>query len=194
MNRRNAIKNLGLFTGGMILLPSCDFSDEKVSIVLNKLQISFEQEKLVDTIVSTFIPEGDIPGAKTLKVSNFVWVMVDDCLDPIKQNLFINGLNLFDLKVKNNHNKSFDKLSTDERELVLNEILALKADSDNKAGSGSEEISDIKNFIDTSKYYTIWGYKQSEYMMTEIMPYKLVPGSYGLCETIDKTKKININA
>ncbi len=192
MNRRNAIKNLALFTGGMILLPSCDFSDEKVSIVLNKLQISKEQEKLVDTIISTFIPEGDIPGAKTLKVSNFVWVMVDDCLETKKQNSFVNGLNLFESKVNNHHHKTFDKLSTDERELVLKEMLALKADSDNKAGS--EEIRDIKNFINTTKYYTIWGYKQSEYMMTEIMPYKLIPGSYGLCETIDKTKKINVNA
>ncbi len=192
MNRRNAIKNLGLFTGGMIFLPSCNFSDEKVSIVLNKLQITIEQEKLVETMISTLIPEGDIPGAKSLKVSNFVWVMVDDCLETKKQNSFINGINLFDSKVKNNHNKTFDKLSTDERELVLNEMLALNANSDNK--TGAEEIRDIKNFIDTSKYYTIWGYKQSEYMMTEIMPYKLVPGSYGLCETIDKTKKINVNA
>ena len=192
MNRRSAIKNLGLFTGGMILLPSCDFSDEKVSIVLNKLQITIEQENLVEAIVSTFIPEGDLPGAKSLKLSNSVRVMIDDCLETKKQNSFINGLNLFDSKVKNNHHKTFDKLSTDKRESVLKEMLALTADSDNKAGT--EEIRDLKNFIDTSKYYTIWAYKQSEYMMTEIMPYKLVPGSYGLCETIDKTKKINVNA
>ncbi len=192
MNRRNAIKNLGLFTGGMIFLPSCDFSDEKVSIVLNKLQITIKQEKLVDSIVSAFIPEGDIPGAKSLKVSNFVWVMVDDCLESEKQNSFINGLNLFDAKVKETQNRAFDKLTSDKRELILKEMFALKTDTENEISS--KETSDLKIFLNTSKYYTILGYKQSEFMMTKIMPYKLVPGSYGLCETIDELKKINVNA
>ena len=192
MNRRNVIKNLGLFTGGMIFLPSCDFSDEKVSIVLNKFQITLEQEKLVDAIISTLIPEGDIPGGKSLKVTNFVWIMVDDCMETEKQNSFINGLNLFDAKVKANQNKPFDALASDNREWILKEMFKLKADPEDK--ENSNEISDINNFLNTSKYYTIWGYKQSEYMMTEMMPYKLVPGSYGLCETIDKTKKINVNA
>lgn len=192
MNRRNAIKNLSLFTGGMILLPSCDFSDEKVSIVLKKLQITLEQEKLVDAIISTLIPEGNIPGAKSLKVTNFVWIMVDDCMETEKQNSFINGLNLFDAKVKANQNKPFDELASDNRELILNEMFKLQNDFADKENLNN--TSDIKIFLNTSKYYTIWGYKQSEYMMTEIMPYKLVPGSYGLCETIDKSKKININA
>lgn len=192
MNRRNVIKNLGLFTGGMIFLPSCDFSDQKVSIVLNKLQITIEQEKLVDALISTLIPEGDIPGGKSLKVTNFVWVMVDDCLETEKQNSFINGLNLFDAKVKDHQNKPYDELTSEKRELILKEMLKLKDDADDQVSSN--EVSDIKNFLNTSKYYTILGYKQSEYMMTEIMPYKLVPGSYGLCETIDKTKKINVNA
>ncbi len=30
--------------------------------------------------------------------------------------------------------------------------------------------------------------------MTDIMPYSLVPGTYGACESIDNSKRINVNA
>ena len=40
MRRRVALKNLGLITGSILFLPSCNFSEEKAAIALNKLQIT----------------------------------------------------------------------------------------------------------------------------------------------------------
>ncbi len=68
MDRRKALVNLGILTGGMVLLPSCEFSKEKISFALNNLQVTESQESLLKDIVSFLIPEGDLPGAGSLNV------------------------------------------------------------------------------------------------------------------------------
>ena len=49
------------------------------------LQVTQTQESLLKDIVSALIPEGDLAGAGSLNVHDFVWVMVDDCMDKEKQ-------------------------------------------------------------------------------------------------------------
>ena len=191
MNRRKALKNIGLITGGIFLLPSCDFSNEKVSIILNKLQITVEEETILKEIVASIIPEGEIPGARSLKVHNFVWVMIDDILPEKKQRSLMNGLKLFDNKVKEVNENSFIDLSENDRLAVLNDILDGNIKEDKP--ENKKDLKDIRNFVKAAKYYTTWGYMQSEYIMTEIMPYQLIPGSYGSCETIETNKRVNIN-
>jgi hypothetical protein len=191
MNRRLAIKNLGMLTGGLLFLPACDFSEEKASIVLNRFQITPIQENLLKDLVATFIPEGEIPGAKSLGVNNFVWIMVDDSMKEENQKSYINGLKIFDFKVKELSGKSFAELELAERLDVLRNLLQSGTEEDENIKK--TDAGDIVNFINTSKYYTVWGYMQSEYIMTEIMPYQLVPGSYGSCEIIDINKRINVN-
>ena len=48
MKRRNAIKSLGLITTGLVLIPSCNFLDERTPIVLHKLKITEEEEILLE--------------------------------------------------------------------------------------------------------------------------------------------------
>ena len=63
-----------------------------------------------------------------------------------------------------------------------------------KAGETLEPVDqDLVNFVQTTKNFTSLGYMRSEYMMTEVMPYTLGPGTDGPCETIDNSKRININ-
>lgn len=187
MDRRNALRNLGILTGGMVLLPSCDFSQEKVSLVLNKLSIKASEESLMKELVSCIIPEGDMPGAASLKVDGFVWVMVDDCLNDKDQSRFLKGLHSFEATVKKSNGKSFLSMEQDERETTLTEIL-------NKTSKTTESAEDeIKFFVSMTKNLTAYGYMKSEYIMKEVMPYTLIPGSYGPCETVDYSKRINVN-
>lgn len=188
MDRRKALKNLGILSGGLVLLSSCDLSEEKVSLTLNKLSITESQETLMKELVSTIIPEGDILGAKSLNIQDFIWVMVDDCMEASYQQSYLNGLKTFNSAVKTSTGKSFSRLDQKGRIDALTSLVNGKED-----GAGPEEM-DLINFVETTKYFGIWGYMTSEYVMTDIMPYKLVPGTYGPCETIDNTKRINLNA
>ena len=184
MDRRNALRNLGILTGGMVLLPSCDFSQEKVSLALNKLRIKASEEALMKELVSCIIPEGNIPGAASLNVHDFIWVMVDDCLNDKDQSRFLKGLQSFESSVKKSTGKSFLSMSQVDRETTLNDIL--------NATETSIE-NEIKYFVSITKRLTAYGYMESEYIMKEVMPYTLIPGSYGPCETVDNTKRINVN-
>jgi hypothetical protein len=188
MNRRNALRNIGILTGGIVLLPSCNFSEEKVSLVLNKLKITDSQEELMRELVDTILPEGEIPGGKTLKVHDFVWIMADDCLEPAIQESYLQGLSNFETNFKKLEGKTFLS-STQENRVKILELI------ESSRENASEKINgDLINFVEITKKFTILGYMQSEYMMTEIMPYTLIPGTYGTCETIDTNKRININA
>jgi len=187
MDRRKALRNLGILTGGIVLLPSCEFSKEKISFALNNLQVTEAQGSLLKEIVSTLIPEGDLPGAGSLQVHDFVWVMVDDCMEKERQDSYIRGLNEFDSYIKKTTEKPFASCSNEERLLVLSRI------AEDPAEESAKVNDDVKLFFNTTKELTIFGYMRSEYIMTEVMPYTLIPGSYGPCETVDNTKRINVN-
>ncbi len=188
MDRRKALRNLGILTGGIVLLPSCNFSKEKVSLVLNKLKITTSQENLMKELLATILPDGEIPGAEKLMVHDFVWIMVDDCLEAAQQDSYLKGLTNFDTDIKKLEGETFLSLVEEDRVNVLGLIEVSKEKS-------LENISkDLINFVEITKYFAILGYMQSEYIMTEIMPYSLVPGAYGACESIDNSKRLNVNA
>ena len=203
MDRRTLLKNLGLIASGAIILPSCDFSEDKVPIALNNLNVTVEQEELLGLLVDTILPKSEeIPGAKDLEVQNFVWVMVDDCMEKEPQTVFINGLNQFARYTEKFKESSFEKLPIEEKVPYLSELLQKKATQPPVKEMKQEEektelppeayMTDIQFFIKTAKRYTIQGFLQSKYVMTELMPYALVPGSHSYCETIDPTKRVNI--
>jgi len=188
MNRRKALKNLGILSGGIVLLSSCDFSKEKISLVLNKLNITSSQENLMKELVATIIPDGEISGAEKLMVHDFVWIMVDDCLEAVEQESYLKGLTNFDTDIKKLSGKTFISLIEEDR---VNTLVRIEA-SKEKASENINE--DLFKFVEITKYLAILGYMQSEYIMTDIMPYSLVPSTYGACESIDNSKRINVNA
>ncbi len=179
MKRRNVLKNLGLITGGILLFPSCNYSNEKASIALDRLNVDSNQKNILKEIVTALIPEGEIPGGVSLNAHNFVWIMINDCATIEKQDLFIGGLNRFIRKYNN-----FTLLETTER------LTILEKHNPKKATSG------IAYFLKNTKYLAIQGYMNSKYISTNQMPYNLVPGagSYETCKTINPNEKINIHA
>ena len=100
MQRRTALKNLLLFAGGTVLLPSCLHEDKKATIPLNHLKVSADQEALLAEIAETIIPKTDTPGAKELGIHQFVLTMVDDCMKKDDQVNFMNGLDEVDALAK----------------------------------------------------------------------------------------------
>lgn len=187
MDRRKALKHLGILSGGMVMLPSCDFTAEKVSLTLNRLKITKSQETLMKELTESILPQDDLPGALNLKVHDFVWTMVDDCLKNETMQSYLEGMTNFNKRVVELTGQSFLKSDQQDRVKALHSIVKEEV-------RPSDLVSrDVLNFVEITKSFTILGYMKSEYIMTEIMPYSLVPGSYGTCETIDNDKRINVN-
>ena len=190
MDRRIALKQLALFTGGLMVIPSCDFSKENILAAYEKLQITEDHKDLLTKVVATILPGGEIRGAEELNIQDFVLVMANDCLSEEDQLKFINGLKHFDSYVKKKYGSRFGKMDQSKAEEVFNTVVNNEDKSPKKDGF---DINELNYFLETTKRFTLQGYLSTEYFMTEVMPYKMIPGGFQGEKLIDPSVKININ-
>ncbi len=168
MDRRSAIKNLTFLAGGVFLFPSClKHEDGKISIQLKKMHITAAQEKLVGDVAETIIPQTITPGAKALNVHQFVLKMMDDCQSKKSQQDFMEGLSQLDSFTQKHYQHSFAEATSKQRE----NILVLIEQKQNIPPQ-------LSAFYQMLKPLTVEGYTISKYVMTNKLPYELVPGRY----------------
>lgn len=130
-------------------------------------------ENLLAEVVETIIPATDTPGAKELGVHTFVQTMVKDCYDQKAQENLTNGLDQLDQYSQQVFKKSFSAGTSPQRIHIL-EGMALSDDPTKKA------------FYSMVKNLTIQGYLNSEYVMTNLTHYELVPGRFQGCVPVEK--------
>ncbi len=184
MKRRDAIINLSWISAGLLLVPACQYKEEKAAIALNNLNINKNQEVLLKDLVDTILPEGDMPGGISLNVHHFVWTIIDDCTTKENQAKFLNGLSLFNSTIETITGQPFSQLDAKQKDTTINQLM-----------QNSQADHDLIEFLNKTKYTAIWGYTNSEYFLTQQMPYKLVPGPFSYKTiTINPQNKININA
>ncbi|AEE52773.1 gluconate 2-dehydrogenase subunit 3 family protein [Haliscomenobacter hydrossis] len=165
MKRRAAMKSLGVALGGLVALPAWANSWTPDSIG-NSTLLALNDEILLAEIVETFIPETNTPGAKSLKVQQFVQRMIQDCYDDTAKNTFKQGL-----------------LKTEELALKANNKPFVQCDAKQRTDLLLQMSNDAatKPFIGLVKNLTIRGYTNSEYYLVNIAKYNMVPGFYKGC-------------
>jgi hypothetical protein len=168
MKRRDALRSLALITGGLVLVPSCDFSKEDILSAYQNLNITPSLKQLLADIADTIIPAGNIKGAADIEVQDFILVMVNDCMDEEGQKTFMNGLNSLEDFSKKTAGSSFGKLDQKQKESLI------------LSGLSTEEESqkEIRDFLRMTKRFTTQGFMMSEYIQTQVKPYSLIPGEY----------------
>ncbi len=189
MNRRIALRHLALISGGLALIPSCDFSSDDILAAYDKLKVTVSQKSLLGDISNTIIPAGEIKGALDLEVPDFILVMINDCYTQENQTLFTKGMAAFPTYVKESTGNKFEKLDTKKKEEVIQAGTKLEG-GDTEEGQIHKAIS---YFLNTTKRFTIQGYMASEYIQTEVIPYSLIPGEYNGAVLITDLQKPRIN-
>jgi hypothetical protein len=156
---------------GLMSLPAWASSWNKSSVAaVTPTALSPSQEALLAEIVETIIPATDTPGAKELGIHHFVQKMVADCFEKKVQEGFANGLNQVEETAKKNGVSSFVALDQAGRTQLLQGL---------EAGGGPG-----KEFYGLVKGLTIRGYLSSEYVMTNLTGYEMMPGRYHGCVPI----------
>jgi hypothetical protein len=166
MNRRTALKHVAITGAAALLIPGCVSDPKKVSVALENLNITGDDEDLLAVFADTLIPATEKPGALLVGAHLYTFVMVDDCLPPDKKEAFISGLRSFNESAPVPGKKKFLKATTDEK---LETLSNLEKDKDSLA-------EPLKTFYSTARHYIIQGFTSSQYFLTEVKPYKLVPG------------------
>jgi len=170
LKRREAIKQLFCITAGMAIIPSCMSDRSKSAILVKNIKITSDEEAMLAELCETILPKSSTPGAKDISSHLFVLKMVDDCRKKEDQDRFLTGMKAFEEKCKSTAGKDFMGSTPHERKAVLASIIADK-----------DEESYLKYFFKTVKGLTIQSYTASEFFMTKVQVYELVPGRYHGC-------------
>lgn len=177
MNRRTAFKHLAVASAAAWILPSCISDPKKVSIALNRLQVSHDEETLLANIADVMIPQTDTPGALAVKAHHFTLVMVDDCMAKEEQEKYLTGMRSFESVLRSLTGKRFSNASSDERLQMLTVFEEQRDAVDEEA----------LFFYNRTRGLIIQGYQSSQHFLTAVKPYQLVPGpNYNGCAPVTK--------
>lgn len=182
MQRRTVLKGLAAAAAAAWMLPSCIADPRKVSIALNNLSVTGDEEDLLAAIAEAIIPETDTPGAKTVAAHHFTLVMVDDCMSEEDQQRYLKGMRKFENALSRLTGKSFTGAEAAEQRSMLEAL---------ERGL-SEQPEEIAFFWRRTRGYILQGYTSSEYFLTKVKPYQLVPGpQYQGCVAVSDKETIS---
>lgn len=167
MKRRSALKNLTFAFGGLLSLPAwaSGWTPDSIGQVST---LPADEENLLAEIVETIIPETSTPGARSLKVHQFIMRMVNDCYGEEAQKSLKQGLAATDQVANQTYQKSFVACDPAQRKAIFTTML-------------QSPDAATKRFAEMTKSLTIRGYMNSEYVMVNILKYNMVPGFYHGC-------------
>lgn len=165
MNRRKAIKNIAIVSGGLITLPqwmvSCGMSDTTI----HQTSFSIAEQKILASITDTIIPAGNSIGALSVGVDKFLQKLIDDCYEKDLHDNVKAQLKALEDSAKATNKKSFtDCMQAQRQELLLNLSSSAKKEE--------------KDFFDLVKSETIRGFNTSQKVMQEYLGYKVAPGHF----------------
>lgn len=173
LNRRIAIRQFAFLAAGAALIPSCMQDKSKSAILLRNIKIDQDQEKLLEELSETLIPKTDTPGARDVAAHLFLLKMVDDCMSPEQQQRFISGLKSFQKLAGQKLTTSFEAADPSRKLAFIKEI---------HDRNGSD---DLAFFYQTSRQYTIQGYASSQFYLTQVQVYELVPSRFHGCVPVN---------
>lgn len=186
MDRRLALKQLAWITGGVMLIPSCEFNQKSVLEAYEKLQVTASQRETLNQVTNTIFPGVKLKKGEEVALPDFVLIMANDCLPESEQEQFLKGLKSFDSFTKKEFGKTFEKMDASDAAEAYRRIMAMDAED-------NSDLSSTKTFLGITKRFALQGYLTSEYYLTEIMPYKMIPGGFKGSKLVSELERINPN-
>ncbi|SHM36509.1 Gluconate 2-dehydrogenase subunit 3 [Cyclobacterium lianum] len=179
MDRRTAMRQLAILTGGVIAIPSCNFSEESLLQAYQNLKITASQKATLTKITNTIFPGTTLIKAEEIQLQDFVLVMCNDCLREEQQEIFVKGLRGWETFVQENFGEAFSKMEQDSAADAIRQTMTMEATPESEAGI-------MARFLAFTKQFSLQGYLNSEYFMTEVKPYELVPARFFGSKKIEK--------
>lgn len=178
MKRREALTTAGLLIGGSIigadsLLTSCK-SRKRKSIfgILDKKEMS-----IVEELAETILPKTSTsPGAKDVKVAEYINIIVTDCLSEEHQKVIKEGIINLDQLAAQQFDDDFVELK-----LVQKGEFLLRLEEVSANHNKSKTSADPPHYYTILKQLAIRGYKTSELVGTTVLRHVPIPGRYEGC-------------
>ena len=202
MERRKAIKNLGLSLGFVVstptilsILQSCKNNVEPWVPVFFNIEEGVVLEKLVDII----IPKTDTPGALDVNVPKFIDAFINETFETEEKTDIKTQLSLLLNTIKTKYNQNIDDVSYENYDDLLasyfkiddekltrweKQIEAYKA-SENKNVSGYEDALQF-DIINNIRSMSVFAFKTSKLVGEKVLAYDPIPGTYIPCGNLEE--------
>lgn len=170
LSRRSVLKQLAFVSVGMAIIPACLEDKSKASLLLKNISVSAADEAMLAELCEIIIPKTNTPGAKDISAHLFVLTMVDDCATKEDQQVFLKGMEEFNKLCQTVTGKTLVACDANDKKKITDELLVKM-----------NEDSPLKHFMGMVKGRTIQAYTSSEFFLTKVQVYELVPGRYHGC-------------
>ncbi|NHF60439.1 gluconate 2-dehydrogenase subunit 3 family protein [Flavobacteriaceae bacterium TP-CH-4] len=202
MDRRKALKNMGLAMGYTVAAPTLisimqGCKTESVAEWTPDF-FSKEQGAILIQLVDIILPKTDTPSASEMQVHLFIDRFADQAMEPEQQEFvkMVTG-KFMEKALKDAGQEKLGDLTSEQLEKALASLLKITKEDQvknmealqkyNEAVASGDTDSMLDDgvsafaFANNLRDLTIWGYKTSEYVGEEVMEYLPVPGEYIGC-------------
>lgn len=189
MNRREALKGLGLSLGyiavtptALSLLQSCKKDAATATDTWTPVFFTKEQGAVIKNLTDLILPKsGDLPGAGDVDVAQFIDLYVAEIADKKGQENYKKSIN----NIIEALGKPVNKITTEDYDKLLAKYL--KATKEEKeAFNNNEKDKAVYDALLGLRDTSIWGYKNSKLVGTEVLAYDPVPGAFNGCISLEE--------
>jgi hypothetical protein len=208
MDRRKALKNMGMALGYTVATPTLlslvQSCKTEPTITWAPEFFTMEQGSVLTKLVDIILPKTDTPSASEVQVDIFIDRFAKEVMEKEQQDLLQMSMSKFmDKALADSGKEKIEDLTSEDLEPIL--AAALKVSKEEKVtymdmiNSYNEAVAEGREanledgisrftFADNLRGLTIWGYKTSEYVGEEVLAYLPVPGEYiGCADTQELT-------
>ena len=201
MDRRIALKNIGLSLGYVVATPtlislvqSC--KDQNI-VEWTPSFLTKEEGSVLYKLVDIILPKTDTPSATDVNVHVFIDKFANEIMMHEQQNFIKMAMSKFvDKALKDSGKEKIEDLDSEDLEPVLaaslkttkeDEVINYKSINTYKEAINNGEQAELDDtisrfaFANDLRGQTIWAYKTSEYIGEEVLAYLPVPGEYIGC-------------
>jgi hypothetical protein len=191
MHRRELFRLLGAGAALPVfdshLLAAFQGAHPKSSYTLQTLNP--HQNATVVTMTDLIIPETDTPGAKAVRVNEFIDLILTDWAHEDERTKFLSGLDNLDKRSNEIFGKNFIDVAPPQQEVLLQELDQRYA-IDREDRSAHPFVRRPHNaqltgdFFGVVKRMTLYGYYTSEVGFTQELRKQIIPGTYHGCTPV----------
>ena len=181
MRRRKAIRNIGIISAGLALLPSC--GDRLLLAQVGEKAITFsdQQQIWLNALSEAILPKSDLTLTTYEPFPDFISKMITHLDQPEEQISFGHGYNNCTEEIRKLYNSNVEKITPEE---IIDYFQSLLNQEDEQLDLDTEEgikLRDTRYFSKKMRDLSIWHLKTSKEYQEEILEYKLIPDQWESC-------------
>lgn len=184
MNRRDAIKNIGLSLGYAAAVPTALSILQSCSTQTASWTPQFlttDQGHLITNLIDLILPKtADAPGGVEVNVPEFIDLLALKTFKVEKQKKFKQQLQTVIAELTQN-----EKITIAVKDIAAEKYDALLAkhlkSTQSERKQFSKEEKTVFNTLKDLRSKAVWAYKMSEYVGENILAYNPIPGEYKSC-------------